>query len=117
MDICVEAYSSLAPMLSHETVGAALRLDQIRPFRKKPANSDTELSRQEAIHRAVDRLPFVLAQVLWLTAICGCSYDEVAAELSITREVVKDRVTEAYSTIRLEIADPRPLEPDSRSGP
>lgn len=45
-----------------------------------------------AVRSAVDRLPFVLAQSVWLVDICGCSYEVAAANAGTSSHEMGHRI-------------------------
>lgn len=51
------------------------------------------------VHAAADRLPFALAESLWLVDVCNCSYEVAAANAGASTQELARRVHEARRQI------------------
>ncbi len=101
LDVCLEVSGSYAHLIGVDTVNAVLPL-RPRHLRRRwsvpPVNGF-----EQRLGSAVDRLPFLLVQVLWLVDVCGCTYETAAAELATSPERVERLVAEARRQLRDEV--------------
>lgn len=58
----------------------------------------------DSVLASADRLPFLLAESLWLVDVCGLSYAEAAAEIGVPRDAVADRLHKARSEIARDLS-------------
>lgn len=118
LDVCLEVSGSYAHLIGVDTVNAVLPL-RPRHFRRvEPAPRVDRF--EERLATAIDRLPFLLAHVLWLVDVCGSTYETAAAELATSPERVERLVADARGRLRDElISGPRrsPGGSTSRSRP
>lgn len=123
LELCIETYGSMAPFLDGQMVGALPRLRRVAESGRhsgpvsapvaakverdvpRPVTSVGE-SLARRVQNIADRLPFLLAQALWLVDVCGCSYREAAEELSTTPEVIGRRVAAGRAEIRAQLLQP-----------
>ncbi len=58
---------------------------------------------------AASGMPFEQAQALWLVDVCNCTYDEAAAEASVSRDEIVARIVDGRRFIRANLAASRPV--------
>lgn len=76
-----------------------------RPRVKGPdRSSNPPASFDQRLSDALARLPILLAHVLWLIDVCGCTYQTAAAELGTSPERVEQMVAEARRQLRQDLA-------------
>ncbi|MEM9565016.1 MAG: sigma factor-like helix-turn-helix DNA-binding protein [Actinomycetota bacterium] len=112
LDLCLEASGSVAHFLAADAAQARLPL-RWRRRRSSRRNGqvgaaelgpDTLRAVDRGVASAIDRLPFLLANVLWLIDVCRCSYETAAVELGVSPERVQALVVEARERIRHDVS-------------
>ncbi len=113
VDLCLEASGSVAHFFAADAAQArlAMRWRLRRPSgrqpvagRPAPLTADALNAFDRRVAAAIDRLPFLLAHVLWLVDVCRCSYETAAVELGVTPERVERLVVEARERVRHDAA-------------
>lgn len=69
-----------------------------------PAAFDEGPSTEALIRTTAAELPIDQARAIWLIDMCGCSYDEAAATMGVTRDELATEVTSARQAIRSGLA-------------
>jgi hypothetical protein len=128
LDVCLEASGSYAHLIGvdvvHSLLPARHRARRVagplarvavgipgiggleRPGRRGPVHPVDRF--EGRLTAAMDRLPILLAHVLWLIDVCGCTYETAAAELGTSPAEVERLVAEARHQLRADlISGPR----------
>ena len=103
LDVCLEASGSYAHLIGVDMVNAMLPIRRAR-WRRRQRSAAAIEGFERRLTAALDRLPILLAHVLWLVDVCGCTYDTAAAELGTSPERVEQLVAEARSQLRADLA-------------
>ncbi len=72
---------------------------------RKPSLKPSPEERKRELHQALSRLPFELREILALRDIEGWSYGQLASALSLPRDAVISRLSEARLRLRQEMTE------------
>jgi predicted DNA-binding protein (UPF0251 family) len=97
LDICVESYGMMVHALDTGFVSHLSNLGFRADRRQRP---QTEVQDPCPVKQHADELPFRQAKSLWLVDVCGCSYDQAAAEMRIDRADLAASVAAGRTSIR-----------------
>lgn len=106
-DACLEVSGSYAHLVGVDVVHSILPA-RFRAWRRSAQLPLLTDGFEERLVDAVERLPILLAHVLWLVDVCGCTYETAAAELGRSSAEVETLVAAARRQLRDElVTDPR----------
>ena len=97
MDICVESYGIVVQALD---TGFVSHLSNLGFRADRRQRTHLEVQDPSPVKQHADELPFRQAQSLWLVDVCGCSYDQAAAEMRIDRVDLAASVAAGRTNIR-----------------
>lgn len=119
LDVCLEVSGSYAHLVGVDTVHSlfGLRDRCLSRIRRRPVTGHLDGAFEHRLDAAVDRLPLLLAHVLWLVDICGCTYETAAAELGMAPNRVERLVAEARHQLRDELVSGPRRSPEGSTSP
>ncbi len=127
MDVCLEVSGAYAHLVGVDTVNSLLPLRRygwrpvvrdVRPLRDlRDVRAPIDAGFEDRLSAAIDRLPFLLAHVLWLVDVCGSTYETAAVELGMAPERVEGLMAEARHQLRDELVSGPRRSPEESTSP